>query len=181
MTMRHGLMRRFRAFAVDERATATMEFVIVFPIAMLLFIAVAETGMILTRQVLMERSLDEAVRVMRLAQNLTLTPDAIEDEICANTSAIPNCETVLIVDVQVLEPYEFEVPEEDPLCVDRNDMEIRPANTFEQGTDNEMVLIRICAVVDRLIPFSGYGLNLTRDESGGMHMVATSVFINEPD
>lgn len=181
MTRRSRLVRRLRDFAADEGATATMEFVIVFPVAMLLFIAVAETGMILTRQVLMERSLDEAVRVMRLAQNLSLTPDAIEDEICANTSAIPDCDNVLIVDVQVLEPYAFEVPEEDPLCVDRNDMEIRPANTFQQGKDNEMVLIRICAVIDRLIPFSGFGLNLTRDDSGGMHMVATSVFINEPD
>ena len=39
-----------------------MEFVILFPVVITLFIAAFETGMILSRQVLLERSLDEAVR-----------------------------------------------------------------------------------------------------------------------
>jgi Flp pilus assembly protein TadG len=57
-----------------ENATATMEFVITFPIIMILFIAVFETSMIMTRQVMMERTLDQAVRILRLANGLTVTP-----------------------------------------------------------------------------------------------------------
>ena len=32
-----------------------------------------------------------------------------------------------------------------------------------------------------LLPFSGFGLNLTRDDTGGLHMVSTSILVNEPD
>lgn len=180
MTSVRAFQARIRRFAHDEGATATMEFVITFPLVMILFIAVVETGIILARYVLMERSLDEAVRVMRLAQGLTLTPDDVETEICNNTTAIPNCDEVLVVDVRVLQPSVFEIPEENVLCVDRNDITIRPANSFVQGEDHELVIIRVCAIVDRVLPFSGYGLNLTRDDTGGLHMVATSVLVNEP-
>jgi hypothetical protein len=43
------------------------------------------------------------------------------------------------------------------------------------------MLVRACMIVDRILPFSGYGLNLTRDDSGGLHMMASSIFVNEPD
>jgi hypothetical protein len=66
-------------------------------------------------------------------------------------------------------------------CINRNDVTIAPENQFQQGQDNELILIRTCAVVDRLLPFSGFGLNLVRDDTGGLHMVAASVFVNEPD
>lgn len=169
------------AFARDERATATMEFVIVFPLIMMLFVAVFETGIILTRQVLLEGSLDDAVRVLRLAQNLTVDADDIEDAICDNTRAIPDCDNVLVIDLQLIAPPFYDLPEDDVLCVDRNDMTVQPDNRFNQGDDNQLMIIRACAIVDRLLPFSGYGLNLTRDDTGGLHMVSTSILVNEPD
>ena len=165
----------------DESATATMEFVIVFPLVILFFIAVFETGLILSRQVLMERSLDDAVRTLRLVQGVSLTADDIEDAICANTAAIPDCDNVLVVDLRVIDQTTYSLPEEDVLCVDRNNIEVRPDNVFSQGQDNELILIRACAIVDQILPVSGFGLNLTRDDTGGMHMVAASIFVNEPD
>ncbi len=179
------MMRRvtpyLRRFWRDEKATSTLEFIIIFPITILLFVAVFETGIILSRQVLMERSLDDAVRILRLAQGLSLSADDIEDAICDNTSAIPDCDDVLEVDLQVISMTTYDLPPNDVLCVDRNEIEIRPDNTFDQGQDNELILIRACAVVDRILPISGFGLNLTRDDTGGLHMVATSMFVNEPD
>ena len=170
-----------RRFWRDERATSTLEFVIVFPLTILLFIATFETGIMLSRQVLMERSLDDAVRILRLAQGLSITADDIEDAICDNTSAIPDCDNVLVVDLQVVDMSNYQMPADNVLCVDRNEIEIRPDNSFEQGQDNELILIRACAVLDRVLPISGWGLNLTRDDTGGLHMVASSLFVNEPD
>lgn len=165
----------------DDRATATMEFVIVFPLVILFFVAVFETGLILSRQVLMERSLDDAVRTLRLVQDITLDADDIEDAICDNTRSIPDCDNVLVVDLRVIDQTAYTLPENDVLCVDRDELDIRPNNAFNQGQDNELVLIRACAIVDRILPVSGFGLNLTRDDTGGMHMVAASVFVNEPN
>lgn len=175
------LMPHIRAFARDDRATATMEFVIMFPVVITMFIAVFETGMILSRQVLLERSLDEAVRILRLAQGLTLTAADIEQAICDNTRAIPNCNDVLVVDLRRIDTSTYAIPTPDVACINRNDVTIAPENQFQQGQDNELILIRTCAIVDRLLPFSGFGLNLVRDDTGGLHMVAASVFVNEPD
>lgn len=177
-----------RRFLRDEQATSTIEFVIVFPVILTLFVAVFETGLILSRQVLMERSLDDAVRVLRLArggiQNATgqpLTANDIETAICDNTRAIPNCHSVMVVELTVVSQNTYDLPTPDIVCVNRNDVTIDPGNQFNQGQDNDLVLIRACAVVDRILPFSGFGLNLVRDDTGGLHMVAASLFVNEPD
>lgn len=172
---------RLLGFWRDRKGASTMEFVIVFPLTILLFVAVFETGIILSRQVLMERSLDDAVRILRLAQGLSLTADDIEDAICANTTAIQNCDEVLVVDLRVIDTDSYDLPPSDVLCVDRNEIDIKPDNNFDQGQDNELILIRACAIIDRILPISGYGLNVTRDDTGGIHMVAASIFVNEPD
>ncbi len=175
-----GIRKNIRDFARSEDATATIEFVIVFPVVMILFIAVFETSMILTRQVMLERSLDSAVRVLRLTSNLTTTHDEIRENICANTLVISNCNEVLILDLRVIDTTNYLLPPVESLCVDRAGS-VSPANQFDPGVENELMLIRACAIVDRILPFSGFGLNMTRDDTGGIHMTAASVFVNEPD
>jgi Flp pilus assembly protein TadG len=186
--VRH-LTDHIRRFARDERATSTLEFVIMFPVVLTLFIAAFETGMILSRQVLLERSLDEAVRILRLVRTITdpvtgdprpLTSADIQDAICDNTNSIPRCDEVLVVQLTRVNRQTYDIPTPDVVCVDRSDLTVQPNNTFQQGQDNELILIRTCAVVDRILPFSGFGLNLVRDDTGGIHIVASSVFVNEP-
>ncbi|NKX43397.1 TadE/TadG family type IV pilus assembly protein [Roseicyclus persicicus] len=183
------LLQTLRDFARDERATSTLEFVIMFPVVITLFIAVFETGIILSRQVLMERSLDEAVRLLRLVRTIVdpvtgqprpLTADDIAQAICDNTRAIPNCDQVLVVQLTRIDQTNYDVPTPDIACVNRGDLSIQPSNQFQQGTDNELILIRTCAIIDPLLPFSGFGLNLARDDTGGLHMTAASVLVNEP-
>lgn len=178
-----------RGFATDERATATMEFVIMLPVVLVLFVASFETGAILSRQVLMERSLDEAVRTLRLVRQIVdpatgnprpLTAGDIRQAICDNTHAIKNCQDMLQVQLSVIDQQTYDLPAGDVACNDRAEIGVQPANRFEQGVDNDIVLIRVCAIVDRMLPFSGFGLNLVRDDTGGLHMIASSVFVNEP-
>jgi Flp pilus assembly protein TadG len=176
-----AMLRLIRDFARDDRATATMEFVIMFPVVITLFIAVFESGIILTRQVLLERSVDEAVRLLRLAVGETLTNADIETAICNNTRVIPNCDEVLVVDLRRIDDTTYDIPMPDVACVNRNNMTLELGNGSEFGEDNELILLRACAIVDRILPFSGFGLNLVRDDTGGVHMTAASVFVNEPD
>jgi Flp pilus assembly protein TadG len=175
------LRTHIRRFARAEDATATMEFVITFPVIMILFIGVFETSMIMTRQVMLERTLDQAVRILRLANGLTVTSQDIRTAICDNTGMLPNCETLLTIDLRRIDRSTYAVPNDDELCIERADLSATPANQFTVGADNELMLVRACMIVDRIFPFSGYGLNLTRDDSGGLHMTAASVFVNEPD
>lgn len=179
-----------RHFIRDERATSTIEFLIMFPVILTLFVAVFETGVILSRQVLMERSLEEAARLLRLSREIvdpvtgqTRRPDAddIKTAICDNTRAIQNCDSVLVVELTVIDRTTYAMPANDVACVRRDDPSIVAFNPFDQGAGNQLVLMRACAVIDRMLPFSGFGLNLARDDSGGLHMVAASVYVNEPD
>ena len=180
--MTHTLRSHLRAFWKDEAATATLEFVIVFPLLMIVFIASFETALILTRQVMLERTLDMSVRVLRLAQGVITDADTVRDTMCANTSLLPDCETLLTIDLQVIDRTSYDMPSNDEVCAGRGeDIIIAPDNEFEVGGDNEFLLIRTCLVVDRILPFSGFGLNLTRDDSGGLHMMASTIFVNEPD
>ena len=74
-----------KRFLGTEDASATVEFVIVFPIILFLFVAAFESSMLLTRQVIMEKALDGAVRTLRLTSGLTTTHAAIRQNICDNT------------------------------------------------------------------------------------------------
>lgn len=177
-------------FIKDEGTTVTLEFVILFPVIIMVFIATFETGMILSRQVLLERSVDEAARLLRLsrfivdpATGVRRIPNAddIRTAICDNTNAIANCETVLTVELTVIDRATYAMPDGDAPCVRRDDPSTMPPNQVDVGAGNQMVLIRSCAVIDRLLPFSGFGLNLVRDETGGLHMVTASIYVNEPD
>ncbi|WP_439139814.1 TadE/TadG family type IV pilus assembly protein [Roseicyclus sp.] len=179
-----------RHFIRDERATSTIEFLIMFPVIMALFVAVFETGVILSRQVLMERSLEEAARLLRLSREIVdpvtgqsrpPNADDIKIAICDNTRAIKNCESVLVVELTVIDRMTYAMPANGVACVRRDDPSVVPFNTFDQGAGNQLVLMRACAVIDRILPFSGFGLNLARDDSGGLHMVAASIYVNEPN
>lgn len=178
MSLRHNI----RAFWKDETATATLELVIVFPLLMIVFIAAFETALILTRQVMLERTLDMSVRVLRLAQGVITDADTVRDTMCTNTNMLPNCDTLLTIDLQLIDRDVYEMPSNNQVCAGRGEnIIIAPDNEFQVGSDNDFLLIRTCLIVDRILPFSGFGLNLTRDDSGGMHMMASTVFVNEPD
>ncbi|MEM1301875.1 MAG: TadE family protein, partial [Pseudomonadota bacterium] len=50
----------------DTEGASSIEFVVVFPAAMIIFLSTFEAGMYLTRQVFLDRGLDMAVRDIRL-------------------------------------------------------------------------------------------------------------------
>ena len=178
------MFKSLKRFARNDRGTATLEFCIVFPIIMILFIAVFETAMILIRQVMLERALDNSVRLLRLTDNPAVTASDIRTHICSNTLVLNNCQDVLVVDLREVSQVNYSLPDEDTLCVD-SDGVVNPANEFTTARadtdDNELMLIRVCAEVARIVPFSGFGLNLTRDNNDNVHMTSASVFVNEPD
>jgi Flp pilus assembly protein TadG len=176
-----ALTRHIRRLLRRDDGASTMEFVITFPVVMMLFIAVFETSMIMTRQVMLERTLDQAVRILRLADGLVVTPEDIRTAICDNTSLLPDCRTLLTIDLRPVERSTYAVPSNQEMCIERADTSATLSNEFSSGSDNELMMVRACFIVDRILPFSGFGLNLTRDDSGGLHMMAASIFVNEPD
>lgn len=176
----HQSLRRFTA---DERGVATLELVIVFPLLMIVFIAAFESAMILTRQIVLERSLDMTVRVLRLSRGVLTDAQGVVNTMCANTNLLPNCEELLQVDLQLVDRVNYEMPSHEEICAGRgDDIIVQPNNEFDHDTgNNDFLLVRACLIVDPILSFSGFGLNLARDDSGGMHMMASTIFVNEPE
>lgn len=178
------MLQRIKNFVTRERGTATLEFCIVFPIIIILFVAAFESAMILTRQVMLERSLDHSVRLLRLTTNENVSGADIRAHMCSNTLVLRNCEDVLVVDLREVDQSTYDLPGDDTLCTDRSGVRVNPLNEYDphrgDGIENELMLIRVCAQVSTFVPLVGFGLTLTRDDLGQLHMVSSSIFVNEP-
>ena len=57
----------------------------------------------------------------------------------------------------------------------------RTAGWLSHRAVRRRMLIRVCALVDRILPISGLGLELTRDDQDNIHLIAATIFVNEPE
>lgn len=173
-------LRRARAWLRDESGAITAEFVIVFPIIVVLFLMSLEASIAQLRIVMMDRALDLVVRELRLGHlGEEPEPEEVRKHLCARAMLIPNCERDMTLEMRVIDRTSwtgFTLP---PACINRVS-KIRPPVDFTQGGINEVVTIRACTVFDPIFPSTHFGLALPRDASGGYQIAAMSAFVNEP-
>lgn len=195
MTRARALLQRLRrAFRRDD-GTASLEFVILFPVFVTVLISSMEMGVLLTRQVMLERALDVAVRDLRLGRAADqlgypedwdgdLTRDDIRELVCGYSPMITDCNANLLIELTRIDMDQVNTEDWEGFggavaCVERG-ANVAPATQFVQGTTNELMLVRTCALVDPIFPTSGFSLNLPRDQTGAFAFVAQSIFVNEP-
>ncbi|QQA43679.1 TadE/TadG family type IV pilus assembly protein [Pelagovum pacificum] len=172
-------LRRFtRLFRKDKTGNATIEFCIVFPVFMVLTVSAFETGLLMTRQMMLERGLDMAVRAVRLGTGREVDDEALRKMICNGAGIIPECLTELKVEMVELDPRNWTDLPRRPDCVDRNNP-TAPSRNFVNGGSHELMVLRACALFDPIFPNFGIGIQLTK-ESKYYALVSTSVFVMEP-
>lgn len=169
-----GLFRR------RQDGSVTVEFAIVFPVFITIFLSVFEGGLLMSKLVMLDRGLDVTVRAIRLAPGDTaITADAVKEMICENALILQDCAASIQIEMVVIPADTWTMPSANADCIDRTS-EITPAVTFANGDENDIMFIRACVVVDPMFPTSGLGLALTKDESGGVRILASSAFAIEP-
>lgn len=169
-------LRRLRK---REDGNATVEFVILFPMFMIIFVSAFESGLLMVRQVMLERALDLSVRGLRLGTWTPPTHDDLKRNICNLAGIIPDCMNSILVELQPVDKTTWQPLNVNAQCVDR-DSTIAPVLNVNAGTDNELMLVRVCAVFDPIFPTTGLGMQLGKDATGAYALVATSAFVNEP-
>ncbi|PZQ99144.1 MAG: pilus assembly protein TadE [Cereibacter sphaeroides] len=182
-----GFLRRLAdRFAQREDGTATVEFVIMMPLFLAIFLASFESGLLMTRNVLLERSLDMVVRDLRLgnfvdAEGNPVDPshDMLKDAVCARTVLFQDCGTSMRLELTRVSTNNWELPSAAAPCADR-DEPINLPDPLDVGVENELMLIRACAIFDPIFPTTGIGLRIPKDDSGGYMLTARSAFVNEP-
>ncbi len=163
-----------------EEGSVTVEFVIVFPFFIGLFLSSVELGMITLRHTMLERGLDLAVRDIRLTTGAAPQHDAIKDAICETAGLIPNCSSSLRLEMVQVDLRNAVSLDEDVDCVD-NSKPVEPVRSFVNGRENEMMILRACVKFDPFFPTTGLGKKLTTDGAGQSALVAMAAFVQEPE
>lgn len=178
MTIRAKL-RKLRRRAGAEDGSVTLDFVLVFPLFIMILLSSFEAGMMMTRYVMLERALDMSVRDLRLGTYANPTHAQIKSDICSRMILMPQCDQDLMLEMRPVNRGVWDVFTQATSCVDRTSS-VQPATEFRPGSQNEMMLVRACAVMDPFFPTTAWGLRLPLDQSGGYQLLAMAGFVNEP-
>lgn len=177
---RGPLRRSFARLWQNEEGSATVEFAIIFPFFISLFLSSVEMGMITLRHAMLERGLDMAVRDIRLSTGAAPQHDKIKDDVCDYAGLIPNCSTSLRLEmVQVDLRNAVSLPKKVD-CTDAS-KPVEPVRSFVNGQENDMMILRACVKFDPIFPTSGLGKQLKTDGAGQAALVAVAAFVQEPE
>jgi TadE-like protein len=124
------LMSRCARFARSEEGSgAVIEFVIMLPFLMFIFMASAEAGLYTARQILLDRAVDLTMRDLGLGNIANPTHDVIKDNICDNVPAIPDCHANIRVELLPISTVVWDLPTNSSTCIDRG-AAVQPALSF---------------------------------------------------
>lgn len=172
-------MRRLgRRVRNDENGVVSMEFIIWAPMFFVVFLASVETGFFLVKHVMLERGMDVAMRDVRLGK--AANRDDIKQTVCERAVIIRDCQSLLTVEMRPVNNTSWSLPLNPGVaCIESDETIARP--TFNPGTENQMVMVRACAIVRPVFPNTWFALKLTRAQGRrGYWLVSSSVFVNEP-
>lgn len=177
------MFRLFKRFGSSDTGSATVEFALLFPLFMGIFATGFESGLFMTRSVMLERSVDIAIRDVRLGG--TDLPDlkGLKEEICENALVLPNCTSSLQIQLEPIPvtPGAIKAVNGPVRCVDKmSKADPSTGTNYGVGGENEMMIVKVCALVKPLFPASRLGLGLQADKDGNYALVAVSAFVNEP-
>lgn len=184
--MTHILSRTFRKIAAlippamrREDGTATMEFVLVIPVIMAIFMASFESGLLMTRSIMLEQSVDMTMRELRLGHYPAVTNWLLKQEICSRTIIFPNCEQNIKIEMQRVSTTAWNFPIAPEHCINRRE-EGEPVLALNAGQQNDLMMIRVCVVLDAMFPSTGIAMKLQLDRDGGYGLVTRTAFVTEP-
>lgn len=177
--MIHSIRQRLQRFRRDEKGTASLEFVIVFPVFFSLLMFSIELGFITIRHTMLERGLDIAVREIRLGTGSAPQHDDIKKIVCDNAVVIKDCMTNLQLEMDRADIRAFNSLDTTPDCTDAAEP-TKPVRTFVPGAQNELMLMRACVKYSPIFPREFLGKALQKDGSGQSTIISTTAFVQEP-
>lgn len=181
-------MTRFRHFLKSGDGTASIEFCFAMPIVLLIIMASFESGLYMARHVMLERSVDLVVRDIRLGLTDGMTHLQLKQAICDRSALVESkaaCVDSMRIWLQPINTATFAMVAPPKSCVDRaapiDPLAATPDTEFKFGSDNEIMLMRICLKERPMFPTTAIGTAMLKDETDGHYaLVTTSVFVNEP-
>lgn len=179
-------MTRIRHFLLDDSGTGPIEFVFVFPLIFLIFTISFESSMFMARHVMFDRAVDETVRQIRLGNYRNFSHQDLKQRICSEgmmVNSVATCMNNMRIWMQPINTGTFAMVAPPRTCVDRvQDLNLAepPANEFAYGTDNDIMLMRICLKERPMFPTTAISVGMSPEPDGTYALIVTSTFVNEP-
>ncbi len=179
-------MNRFGRCLQDDSGTATIEFLFVFPIIFTIFTASFESSLYMAKYVMFDRGVDIVMRQVRLGNATGLTHQSLKREICKAgllISSMADCLNKMRIWMQPVNTANFTMAAPPVTCVEQASQlntDEPPANEFAYGTDNDIMLVRICLKEWPIFPTTEVSVQMPRQPDGSVAMIVTTVFVNEP-
>ncbi len=176
-----SLKRKLSRFGRNEDGSAMMmEFVIFVPLLFSFFLMSVELGIYSIRNMFLDRGLDMTVRYIRLHTGEEMTHQMIKDMICDSSGILPDCDTTLRLEMEPLDPRNFQAFDAEPDCVDTS-QDPNPIRGFHPGASQQLMMLRACVKFKPVFPTTGLGYALAKDGSGKVTMLSLSSFVQEPN
>jgi hypothetical protein len=173
------LIKRFSSRLRREDGNASIEFVLVAPLLLMVFMAAFESGLLMTRSIMLEQALDRTMRELRLGHYPDPNADVLKAEICRRTVIFINCEANITIEMTRVSTVNWAMPNTDIECIDRA-QNFLPVVQYIKPQPQDVMIVRVCVVQDALFPTTGLGLALPKDGNGGYGIVAVTAFAAEP-
>jgi hypothetical protein len=172
-------LRKARAFSLED-GSATVEFVILFPIIFSIFVTSVDFSIQMLRQVFLDRAVDLAIREIRLGNVRADGLDQLKERICSNAALTPNCLATVTVELRPVTPLELATLDPAAQCVDRA-ANITPLLSFTPGAGaQELMMLRACTVSNPFIVANGFIIGNPRGPDDDFMSASIGVFVNEP-
>lgn len=184
--MRIQLRKRLRRFARSEDGSvSTIEFLFWFPLFVYFGWSGVDLGLMSFSHANLERSLDETVRQVRLNRlpegEVGWSHELLKEMICQGFDGSAACFNDLALEMRSIDPRLGNQLVETPYCVDTpEDVRRSDGVAFEQGTSNELMILRACLQVSPVWGFTMIGAPVRSDPNGHWQLHSTSVFVHEP-
>ena len=179
--MKHQVLRLWR----EDEGAVTIDFILLLPLFMVFFSWAFETGLLSTRHVMLQTGLNEVVRQIRLG--IISPPDHGEliEAVCIQSRIIPDCENQLRLEMIATSVAGLAADSSAVTgaytCRDRAEDDTAPLTDFvNTGTNNELMVLRVCALFDPLLPRMGIGQVLERESGDAYALTVTSAYVMEP-
>lgn len=174
----------FARFLKDDDGTASLEFVLVFPVFFGFFLMTYESGVLSARQVMLEHGVDTTIRKVRVGLLPLPDRDTLRENICDAAAILPDCMEQLEIELIQRDARNWAALDNEIRCIDRGEVDQEDV-TVNPTANNLLMFLRACIRVDPFLPSSNLGkaivANNSDSASGGSYaLVTTAAFVVEP-
>lgn len=168
----------WRRFKRTEDGNVNVEFAFIIPSFIFVVLAGVELSLVTVQQTMLERAVDLTVRDVRLGTGSNFQHDDLKEAICVRAQFIKECSSNLRLEMIEQSAFDGIVLSTEADCTDKRE-EVNPVLNFNNGAENQLMILRACARIDPVFPTTVIGKTLVAD-SDQYALTATTAFVQEP-